>query len=98
MTSALTNCDDSDDEIVSDHSYILEDDYLCSDHNSNSEIIAEDILDQSCKANDIVFIRSAARMKMKKSPSLGSNKLQEQKDCRYCPYLEYDDKLRTCNV
>lgn len=65
MTLALTNSDDSDDETVSDDSYILEDDYLSSsDHNSNSEIRAGDILDQSCKANNIVFIRrSAARMK-----------------------------------
>jgi len=37
MTLALTNSDDSDDEILSDDSYILEDDYLsCSGNNSNS--------------------------------------------------------------
>lgn len=72
----LTNFNDSDDEIVSDDSYILEDNYLsCSDHNSNSEIRSEDIFDQSCKANNTVFIRrAAARMTMKKNPSLGSNK------------------------
>jgi hypothetical protein len=54
---------------LSDDFYILEDDYLsCSDHNSDSEITAEDILDQSCKLNNIVFIRrSAARMNMKKN-------------------------------
>lgn len=72
----MTNSDDSDDEIVPDDSYILEDDYLsCSDHNSNSEIRSEDIFDLSCKANNTVFIRTAAaRTTMKKNPSLGSNK------------------------
>jgi hypothetical protein len=41
MTLALPNSDDNDDEIVSDDSYVLEDDYLsCSDHNSDSEITA----------------------------------------------------------
>jgi len=90
MTLALTNSDDSDDEIVLVDSYILEDDYLsCSDHNSNSEIGVEDILDESCKANNIVFIRRlAARMNMKKNPSPGSNKLWDKKDCQYCPYQE----------
>jgi hypothetical protein len=68
MTLALTNSDNSDDEIVSDDSYILEDDYLsCSNHNSDSEIRAEDIFDQSCKANNTVFMRqSTSRMNMKK--------------------------------
>jgi hypothetical protein len=88
MKLALPNSDDSDDEIVSDDSYILEDDHLsCSDHDSNSEITAEDTFDQSREANNTVNIRrSAARMGKKKNPSLRSDKLQKQKNCRYCPY------------
>jgi hypothetical protein len=68
MTLALTNSDNSDDEIVSDDSYILEDDYLsCSNHNSDSEIRTEDIFDQSYKANSTVPMRkSAARIYKKK--------------------------------
>jgi hypothetical protein len=89
MTLALTTSDDSDDQIVSNDSYIFEDNYLsCYGHNSDSEIRVEDIFHQSCKANNIVYIRrSAARMNMKKKPSLGSNTLREQKEEEGCYQL-----------
>lgn len=74
---------------LSNDSYIFEDNHLsCSGHNSDSEIRVEDIFDQSCKANNIVYIgRSAARRNIKKNPSLGSNTLWEHKEEEGCYQL-----------
>jgi hypothetical protein len=89
---AMPYSDDSDDETMSDNSSHVSH----SDHDTNSEITEEDICDQMCKANSVINIRrSAARISVKKNPSLISSKLHRN---RRVLYQKQDDKLQMCNV